>query len=135
VRVTTFCEATCSRCGFTAQIAATGQPFSDLARLGWSIEKGLCPRCVGSGERKLDEETNAAAEVVWSLADVLEAGLITTDQFRERLRLVADRQPLPEVPEEHVYCEACGDCIGCHGEDRCPWSDDGKHVPPRKAVP
>lgn len=26
------------------------------------------------------------------------------------------------------YCENCGDCVTCFGEDSCPYSKDGKHV-------
>lgn len=26
------------------------------------------------------------------------------------------------------FCEACGDCLACYGEDRCDASEDGKHV-------
>lgn len=25
------------------------------------------------------------------------------------------------------YCEACGDCVVCHAEDRCSGSEDGEH--------
>lgn len=29
-----------------------------------------------------------------------------------------------------IYCELCGDCIVCFGEDPCYFADDGKHVEP-----
>lgn len=29
-----------------------------------------------------------------------------------------------------VFCEECGDCLDCHGEDPCYFTDDGEHVPP-----
>lgn len=30
----------------------------------------------------------------------------------------------------HIFCEACGDCIYCYGEDRCYKTEDGEHVLP-----
>lgn len=32
---------------------------------------------------------------------------------------------------EHVFCEQCGDCLRCYGEDACPFSVDGTHTPPK----
>ena len=28
-----------------------------------------------------------------------------------------------------IYCDACGDCIVCYGEDPCYFTDDGEHIP------
>lgn len=29
-----------------------------------------------------------------------------------------------------VFCEECGDCLDCRGEDPCHFTADGEHVPP-----
>jgi len=26
------------------------------------------------------------------------------------------------------FCDACGDCLGCYGEDECMYSRDGSHM-------
>ena len=33
--------------------------------------------------------------------------------------------------ENPIYCDACGDCIICYGEDPCPFTEDGRHIPPQ----
>lgn len=37
--------------------------------------------------------------------------------------------------ENPIYCDACGDCIVCYGEDICPLTKDGKHIPPQEDEP
>lgn len=29
-----------------------------------------------------------------------------------------------------VFCDACGDCLDCYGEDPCYLTADGKHIAP-----
>jgi len=26
------------------------------------------------------------------------------------------------------YCDCCGDCLSCNGEDPCQYTDDGEHM-------
>jgi hypothetical protein len=35
-----------------------------------------------------------------------------------------------EEEKHSLFCEACGDCLDCYGEDPCTISADGKHVEP-----
>lgn len=36
--------------------------------------------------------------------------------------------------DKPIYCELCGECINCYGEDPCYFSTDGKHMPPEKQL-
>jgi hypothetical protein len=36
-------------------------------------------------------------------------------------------KPKPSSCCSGPFCENCGDCVSCHGEDPCPASRDGKH--------
>jgi hypothetical protein len=36
------------------------------------------------------------------------------------------------VSECTEFCEACGDCLACYGEDACSGTSDGVHVPPSR---
>jgi hypothetical protein len=38
---------------------------------------------------------------------------------------------MSECDGKGPFCEDCGDCLVCYGEDECSVSDDGKHVEPR----
>lgn len=31
-----------------------------------------------------------------------------------------------------LFCEECGDCLKCYGEDRCSKSNNGKHSWPKE---
>lgn len=39
--------------------------------------------------------------------------------------MTENNDPAPVCGED--FCEECGDCLVCYGEDRCQVSEDGKH--------
>jgi hypothetical protein len=46
------------------------------------------------------------------------------------MALYAKPKPHPQAVWPGDYCEACGDCILCYGEDPCQNTPDGIHVAP-----
>ena len=42
-------------------------------------------------------------------------------KVKQLKRLIAEAHPCTR------YCEQCGDCLDCYGEDACEHSEDGKH--------
>jgi hypothetical protein len=49
-------------------------------------------------------------------------GYITVDE-------VDDEIPHKQVPVcGEDFCDTCGDCLACFGEDKCLFEPDGRHI-------
>ena len=41
------------------------------------------------------------------------------------LQFIREEEREPQCGED--FCDSCGDCLDCYGDDLCPGTEDGEH--------